>query len=67
MILIKKKVEDQDQEVSVSKTPPIKTKSRPKKKWGPKKQDYVRYCKNCQDSSFVSIPDGKCCRCGKDY
>jgi len=67
MILIKKKEELQDQEVSIPKTPPIKTKLRRKKKYGPTRQARVRWCKNCQDTAFISIPDGKCCRCGKDF
>jgi len=67
MILIKKKEELQDQEVSIPKTPPVKTKPRPKTKWGPKKQARVRFCKNCEDTSFISIPDGKCYRCGKEF
>lgn len=68
MILIKKKLKGQDQEVSTPETPPIKTKGRPKKKWGPKKQARVRYCKHCEDTSFIPIPDdGKCIRCGKEF
>jgi len=67
MILIKKKLEEQDQEVSIKKPPPIKTKQRPKKKYGPKKQARVRWCKNCQDTAFISIPDGNCYRCGKEF
>jgi len=51
----------------VSETPPIKTKQRPKKEWGPKKQARVRFCKHCNDTSFISIPDGNCYRCGKEF
>jgi len=67
MIFEKKNGEVQDQELSTEETPPIKKKVRPKTKWGPKKTDYVKYCSKCKDTSFVTIPDGNCYRCGKEF
>jgi len=35
------------------------------KKWGSKRRASVVYCENCEDTSFESMVDDKCIRCGK--